>query len=76
MTRAPLWDSGLCRETSTKVASKAVQMIIQVGILMRGEHEVAKPFLIPPILAYQIVLALRGERTKAAADADGIPVPG
>jgi hypothetical protein len=51
-------------------------MIIQVGISMRGEHEVAKPFLIPPMVAYQIVLALRGERTKAAADADGIPVPG
>jgi hypothetical protein len=76
MARAPLWDSGLYRETSTKVASTAVQVIIQVGISMRGEHEVARPFLIPPMVAYQIVLALRGERTKAAADADCTPVPG
>jgi hypothetical protein len=53
---------------------KAVHTAIQVGISMRDEHDVPKPFLIPPMITYRIILTLRGERSQAPAT-EGLPVP-
>jgi hypothetical protein len=53
---------------------KAVQAVIQVGISARDEHGVARPFLIPPMIAYRITLALRGGRVPGPVD-EGLPVP-
>jgi hypothetical protein len=55
---------------------QAVKRVQQVGFSMRTADAIARPFPIPTLVAYRIILALRGERSQAPGDGGGIPVPG
>jgi hypothetical protein len=58
-------------DTATLVAIELVQ---KIGFSMRTADGIARPFPIPSRVAYEIVLALRGERVQTPGD-DGLPVP-
>ena len=54
---------------------RVVDTIMKIGISMHDEYDVARPFMIPPMVAFHIALALQGKRVSRPAT-EGIPVPG
>jgi response regulator of citrate/malate metabolism len=53
---------------------QAVKRVQQVGISMHTADAIARPFPIPSRVAYEIVMALRGQRVRTPDD-NGLPVP-
>src|SRR5258708_3239616 len=43
----------------------AIELVQKIGFSMRTADAIARPFLIPTRVAYEIVMALRGERVRA-----------
>jgi hypothetical protein len=53
----------------------AIQKVQQIALTMKDAGGIPRPMHIPSPLALAIVRALRGERSQAPGDGDGIAVP-